>query len=426
VGWGPISRSRKPAVARNKGSFPGVAFPREAKRALLGKHRGPTTRISLVGGGGLGCTATGALNYVNLFSPETYEAFKRSNRSVTGFPQSRKNAAERVKPGDKLLCYLTRMSRWFGVLEVRDGPFIDHKPIFYPEDDPFVVRFAVSPLVVLEIDKAIPIHEDALWTKLSFTKAHDRSALSWVGKIRASLVQINEPDGELIEELLRKQVNGGISYDVDLQEYAKLIGHPVRRADRTVSVSIPGDPEDPIKPSAESEQEVRESIRVQTLIATIGSQMGFSIWIPRADRGRVLQEAPTIEKFVLDRLPLNYDDVTLKTIEQIDVLWLRGRSIVRAFQVEHSTSIYSGILRMADLLALQPNMDIKLHIVAPASKREKVFQEIRRPVFSLLERGPLFQSCTYLSYDSLKKMSELEHLGHMSDRVVDEYAEEDE
>jgi hypothetical protein len=39
-------------------------------------------------------------------------------------------------------------------------------------------------------------------------------------------------------------------------------------------------------------------------------------------------------------------------IERIDVLWLKGRSIKRAFEVEHTTSIYSGILRMADLLAL--------------------------------------------------------------------------
>lgn len=69
---------------------------------------------------------------------------------------------------------------------------------------------------------------------------------------------------------------------------------------------------------------------------------------------------------------------------------------MRAFEVEHTTSVYSGILRMADLLALQPNMDIRLHIVAPGAKREKVFQEIRRPVFSLLEKGPLAEGCTYL------------------------------
>jgi hypothetical protein len=53
---------------------------------------------------------------------------------------------------------------------------------------------------------------------------------------------------------------------------------------------------------------------------------------------------------------------------------------------------------VADLLALQPNMDIRLHIVALDDKREKVLREIRRPVFSLLERGPLYESCTFISY----------------------------
>src|ERR1035438_1328651 len=125
-----------------------------------------------------------------------------------------------------------------------------------------------------------------------------------------------------------------------------------------------------------------------------------------------------------DVLPLNYDETTIKTIEQIDVIWLKRRSIIRAFEVEHTTSVYSGILRMADLLALQPNMDIKLHIVAPGPKREKVFQEIRRPVFSLLERGPLAESCSYISYEALRQIGELPHLAHTSDSVLDEYSEE--
>jgi hypothetical protein len=62
----------------------------------------------------------------------------------------------------------------------------------------------------------------------------------------------------------------------------------------------------------------------------------------------------------LETLPLNYDENTLDTIRQIDVLWLKGRSMARAFEVEHTTAIYSGILRMADLLALQPNTQIRL------------------------------------------------------------------
>ena len=78
---------------------------------------------------------------------------------------------------------------------------------------------------------------------------------------------------------------------------------------------------------------------------------------------------------------------------------------------------------MADLLALQPNMDIKLLIVAPDERREKVFQELRRPVFSLLERGPLFESCTYLGYESLMELAKEKHLSHLSNSVLEEYAE---
>ncbi len=160
------------------------------------------------------------------------------------------------------------------------------------------------------------------------------------------------------------------------------------------------------------------------MLANIGAQMGLNIWIPRSDRTAVLGEWSSEHRPILETLPLNYDETTIKTIEQIDVLWLRGRAIVRAFEVEHTTSIYSGILRMADLLALQPNMNIKLHIVAPYSRRDKVFQEIQRPVFSLLEEGPLSERCTYLSYDSIEDIMKEKHLAHLSDSVLDEYTEE--
>jgi hypothetical protein len=79
---------------------------------------------------------------------------------------------------------------------------------------------------------------------------------------------------------------------------------------------------------------------------------------------------------------------------------------------------------MADLMALQPNLDIRAHIVAPIERKEKVLQEIARPVFTLLEKGPLSNSCTYISYDSLKELSSERHLEDMKDSVVDKYVEE--
>jgi hypothetical protein len=198
--------------------------------------------------------------------------------------------------------------------------------------------------------------------------------------------------------------------------------HTVNRVDKSVSVIVPiaPDDEDGDEPDVDS---VRESMQIQGLIAKIGTLLGDKIWLPTSDRGRVLKVWKAEPGDLLEELPLGYDPTTTKTIEQIDVLWLRKRSIVRAFEVEHTTSVYSGLLRMADLVALQPNINIQLHIVAPAEKREKVLQEIMRPVFSLLEGRALAEMCTYLSYDDIKEIGELKHLAHLSDKVIEDYAE---
>src|SRR5688572_5891547 len=108
--------------------------------------------------------------FLDLFSPETYEAFSRSDRSISGFRERHRGIAGRVKPGDKFLCYMTKLSRWVGVLEVLQGPYEDSRPLFVPDKDPFVIRFRVRPAVWLAVDKGVPIHEDAVWNELSFTR----------------------------------------------------------------------------------------------------------------------------------------------------------------------------------------------------------------------------------------------------------------
>ncbi len=362
--------------------------------------------------------------YIDLFSPETYEAFSGSDKSVTGFRMRHRGIAQRVKAGDKLLCYLTKLSRWIGLLKVKSAPYIDETPIFAAENDPFIVRFKVEPLVWLTVDRAVPIHEDFVWETLSFTKGVSKSSSTWTGKVRGSLVQLTDEDGGFLESLLTRQVSDGDTYPYDVEEYRRFASHRVKRVDKDVLVTVPQDTDDEMQGPEEEPRDVRESVRIQALVAQIGSQMDIRLWVPRADRSRVKAECQDDSLVFLERLPLNYDDVTLKTIEQIDILWLKGRSIKRAFEIEHTTSVYSGILRMADLLALQPNMDIRLHIVAPQSRRDKVFQELRRPVFSLLERGPLYESCTFLSYDSIQEIAALSHLPYLSDSVLNEYEEE--
>jgi hypothetical protein len=361
--------------------------------------------------------------YTDLFSPETYEAFAKSSRNISGFRLNQQAHAQRIKPGDRFICYMTKLSRWFGVLEVLSDCFIDKTPIFYASDDPFVVRFKVKPLVWLQKDKAPPIHEPVVWDHLSFTKGTQTNSLGWTGILRRSLNRLSEEDGKYLEKLLLDQGDSSLTFPVDEETYRDLVTARIRRLDKEVTVTVPKEDPKEESPQAENPETVRESYSMQAAIARIGEVMGFRIWLPKNDRSSVLKDWKPKGPSLIDTLPLNYDITTLQTIEQIDVLWLKGRAIARAFEVEHTTAVYSGLLRMADLLALQPNMDIKLHIVAPDARKEKVFNEIRRPVFSLLEKAPLSECCTFVSYDSLLKLMNLPHLKHLSDSVLDEYSE---
>ncbi|MCL5021087.1 MAG: hypothetical protein M1339_05380 [Bacteroidetes bacterium] len=196
----------------------------------------------------------------------------------------------------------------------------------------------------------------------------------------------------------------------------------VTREDKVVQVSIPLD--DEIDTDDEiGEAGPTESIQMQAIVAEVGAKMGMRIWIPRGDRSRILKFWHPAPEVLLDKIPLNYDETAMKTIENIDVLWLNRRTIVRAFEVEHTTSIYSGLLRMADLVAFLPNIDIKLHIVAPSTRSEKVFEEIRRSVFSLLEGGALSEKCIYLSYDRLLELHSEKKLEFLKPSVLDQYSE---
>jgi hypothetical protein len=102
---------------------------------------------------------------------------------ITGFRLSRKTYVENKKmgTGDKLLCYVTSLQRFVGVLEIKRGPFQDSKLIFMKENDPFVLRFKVAPVVWLPLEKSMSSHQDFIWNTLSFKKGLSNSARDETG-----------------------------------------------------------------------------------------------------------------------------------------------------------------------------------------------------------------------------------------------------
>jgi predicted RNA-binding protein len=66
--------------------------------------------------------------WLDLFTGTTWEEFLAAGGEVSGFRERRWKTVQQMKPGDYLLCYLTGISRWIGVLEVVSEPYRDTTP----------------------------------------------------------------------------------------------------------------------------------------------------------------------------------------------------------------------------------------------------------------------------------------------------------
>ena len=152
--------------------------------------------------------------FIDLFSPETARAFASSQKDVSGYRISRKTYVENQKigPGDRFICYVTKIQRFIGVLEVQSPPYEDASPIFAKENDPFTYRFKVKPLVWLPFEKAIPIHDAAIWSALSFTKSLDKNSNQWTYMVFSSPRLWPQEDCAFLESKLNEQLLNPIEY----------------------------------------------------------------------------------------------------------------------------------------------------------------------------------------------------------------------
>lgn len=372
------------------------------------------------------------MNYwIDLFTGTTWEEFLKDGTKVTGFRHRMRNTVKKIPPGDILFCYVTGVMRWIGALEVI-GQSYDQRRIW--KHGEFPARLEVRPIVILNPENSVPM--EYLEGRVDFYQGpEDRGKFK--GFVRGSprIFKKNE-DGELILNLLRKAEKSSNISPVDPNKWARkpLFRAKTRKGRKTVEtlVSIPEREDETVQEMSEAEsrsltREVSLHTDTQYQLIRLGASMGFDVWVARNDRGKqyngkALQNLPNI----LTELPTQFDNVTNKIIELIDVLWLRGNRFVSAFEIECTSSIYSGLLRMSDLLALQPNINIKLYIVAPEERRAKVRREILRPTFKLREK-PISEVCGFLSIEELsEKIEGLHKLGALSSikpSFLDEVAE---
>lgn len=145
----------------------------------------------------------------------------------------------------------------------------------------------------------------------------------------------------------------------------------------------------------------RTHTEVQGWLRDLGRALGFDVWVAANDRSRGLGDGK-LGDGCLAALPPALG--AIESVPLIDVIWLeRGPGhAVAAFEVEHTTSIYSGIVRMLDLASGAAQAVHGLYLVAPDSREDDVRKQLARPAFRRI--GEL--SVRYLPYGELERNRE--------------------
>lgn len=150
-----------------------------------------------------------------------------------------------------------------------------------------------------------------------------------------------------------------------------------------------------------SKRDTSEHTKAQSELVALGRITKCQVWIASNDQSRKY-DGKALADECLKKLPnLGLSEEATKRISLIDVIWINQNAPVCAFEVESSTSIYSGLLRMSDLLAVVPALNLQIYIVAPRERQDKVMGELARPTFRKIG---LSEYCRFIATEDLTEL----------------------
>jgi len=136
-------------------------------------------------------------------SPDNFEIARRRGFDIFGFKSSRRREASEMKPGDKLVFYLTGVMKLAGIATVDSPYFEDHTPVWRSEKKPgedFPFRVRVKPDVLLDEPNYLDVRE--IGPRLAYTKKWP--AEHWRLAFQGNLHQIPREDYQFILAEMRE------------------------------------------------------------------------------------------------------------------------------------------------------------------------------------------------------------------------------
>lgn len=182
----------------------------------------------------------------------------------------------------------------------------------------------------------------------------------------------------------------------------------------------------PPEPGKKIDIEVqRRHAQIQVALILIGQKLKFRIWVAQNDKGIIyngvrIGEMTSVVPALEDERILQAYEKARKAAMLIDCIWFQNERFMPAvFEIEHTTGVRSGLVRMKGLQDAIPPIQTRWVIVAPDEARDKVLKEANMEQFSSLDA----QFLPYSGVEELYSLAQRNRLMGVSDKFLDGFIE---
>ncbi|MFG6097359.1 EVE domain-containing protein [Leptothoe sp. ISB3NOV94-8A] len=135
-----------------------------------------------------------------LFNADTWPEFLEAGGDTVGYPHTQHKTVFRIKPGDYILAYMTKVSRWIAAMEVTSDPYFDTETKIWKQAL-FPCRLKVKIQHQLAPEHGIPVLSLAPQLEL-FDNL--KSPAHWGLLFRSAPREIPQSDGQIIIQAIHK------------------------------------------------------------------------------------------------------------------------------------------------------------------------------------------------------------------------------
>jgi EVE domain len=144
-----------------------------------------------------------ARTWVLTGSLDNFKATREHDFGVIGAKEKRRNMAEQIEPGDRIVFYVTGVQAFGGIIRVTGEMFEDRTPLWPGKPgkrDPYPWRFDTEPVVTLDEDRFVPAGDVVAELEHARKWPPQHWHLAFQGQLRT----VSNADARLLERRIRE------------------------------------------------------------------------------------------------------------------------------------------------------------------------------------------------------------------------------